>query len=228
MRIIPPAKRRQTGVNAAMEHEVVAREPVLKRPFDFVLSSLGLLLSSPLWPLIALAIKLEDGGPVFYAQRRWGRGAREIRVWKFRTMVADADARFGRTQAGTNDPRVTRTGRVLRRMGLDELPQLLSIWRGEMSLVGPRALAVGETYVQPDGTRLRYDEVPGFAERLRVRPGLTGLATIYLAKDADPAQRFAMDGRYVREQSFLLDLKLVVLSLVISLLGRWEHRGRKV
>jgi lipopolysaccharide/colanic/teichoic acid biosynthesis glycosyltransferase len=196
--------------------------------FDVVLAMLGLLFSAALWPLIALAIKLEDGGPVFYSQQRWGRGGRIIRVPKFRTMVENADSEFGRVQARAHDPRITRVGALLRRMGLDELPQLYSIWRGDMSLVGPRALAVGEEYRTASGAKLSYQDVPGFAERLQVRPGLTGLATIHLAKDAEPAERFALDVEYVRKQSLLLDARLVALSLWISLRGRWEARGNKL
>lgn len=193
-----------------------------------MLASLGLLFSAPLWPLIAIAIKLEDGGPIFYEQERWGKHARPIRVRKFRTMLQRADAAYGSVPATTNDPRVTRVGAVLRRMGLDELPQLLSIWRGEMSLVGPRALSINETYTTPDNAVLRYEELSGFRERSSVRPGLTSPATVYLAKDADPREKFALDLRYVREQSFRLDLRLVVLSLWISFRGRWEDRGSKL
>ena len=203
-------------------------EPRLKRVFDFVVASVGLLFSAPLWPLVALAIKLEDGGPVFFQHERWGRGRSVIRVRKFRTMIADADARFGRVPASQSDPRVTRVGALLRRMGLDELPQLISIWQGEMSLVGPRALAIGETYVGANGDTLRYEDVPGFDERLSVRPGLTGLATVQLPKDAHPRERFAVDLQYVRAPSLWLDAKLVALSLWISFRGRWEDRGSKL
>ena len=198
-----------------------------KRAFDLLLSSLGLLFSAPLWPLIALAIKLEDGGPIFYMHQRWGRARRIIRVWKFRSMIANADQIHGAVQAQAVDPRVTRVGAVLRRMGLDELPQLLSIWKGDMSLVGPRALAIHESYRAPDGSLIRYEDVPGFDERLSVRPGLTGLATVRMPKDALPEDRFVVDLEYVRSQSLWLDLKLVALSLWISIRGRWEDRAAK-
>jgi polysaccharide biosynthesis protein PslA len=204
------------------------REPVLKRPFDLVLATLGLLFSAPLWPLIACAIKLEDGGPVFFVQKRWGRSGAIIRVRKFRSMVLHTDSDSGKMPARENDPRVTRVGAVLRRMGLDELPQLLSIWLGDMSLVGPRALACDESYRDAQGGGLRYEDVPGFGERLQVRPGLTGLATIYLPKDAHPRDRFAVDVRYVNTQSLTQDAKLVLLSLWISVRGRWETRSAKV
>ena len=204
------------------------REPLLKRPFDFALATLGLLFSAPLWPLIACAIKLEDGGPVFFVQERWGRGGGIIRVRKFRSMVRRTDSAESRVPARENDPRVTRVGAVLRRTGLDELPQLLSIWLGDMSLVGPRALACDESYCDEQGAVLRYQDVPGFGERLQVRPGLTGLATIHLAKDAHPRERFAVDVRYVNTQSLGQDTKLVLLSLWISVCGRWETRSAKV
>src|SRR5688572_4865944 len=106
------------------------KEPLLKRPFDALLSGLGLLLSAPLWGLIAFAIKLEDGGPVFFRQERWGQGKRPIRVYKFRTMIPNADRTV---QAAEKDPRITGVGRILRATALDEMPQLLNIWKGEMS-----------------------------------------------------------------------------------------------
>jgi len=204
------------------------REPMLKRPFDVLLSGAGLLLSSPLWLLIAAAVKLEDGGPVFYAQERVGLGGRPFRSWKFRSMVADADARFGRRQARPADPRVTRMGRVLRAMALDELPQLWNIFRGDMSFVGPRALLPEETEVGRDGSPTPLDAIPGYEERQRVRPGLTGIAQVYARRDIPRRQKFRLDRLYIRRQSFPLDLRLIALSFWISARGKWEHRGRKI
>lgn len=201
---------------------------MLKRPFDFVVAAIGLLLSAPLWAIIALAIKLDDGGPIFYEQERWGKHGRIFRVRKFRTMVADADARFGARPAAHNDTRITRAGRVLRASGMDELPQLLSICKGDMSLVGPRALAVGERYRDASGVDVAYQDVAGFDDRLSVRPGLTGLATIHLAKDAHPRERFEVDLEYVRNPSFMRDVRLVLASLWISVRGNWETRGKKI
>ncbi|HEY0305644.1 MAG TPA: sugar transferase [Longimicrobiales bacterium] len=199
-------------------------EPLLKRPFDFVVSGIGLLLSAPLWAIIALAIKLDDGGPIFYEQERWGRGGHVFRVRKFRTMVENTDAR----PALHNDARITRPGRWLRASGMDELPQLLSICKGDMSLVGPRALAIGEKYRDDRGDDVAYQDVAGFNERLSVRPGLTGLATIYLPKDAHPRERFEVDLQYVRNPSFMRDVRLVMASLWISVRGKWESRGKKI
>jgi lipopolysaccharide/colanic/teichoic acid biosynthesis glycosyltransferase len=204
------------------------REPLLKRPFDFIVSTIGLLLSAPLWAIIALAIKLDDGGPVFYEQERWGKRGRVFSIRKFRTMVTNADAKFGARPAQHNDARITRVGKILRATGMDELPQLLSICKGDMSLVGPRALAIGEKYRDAGGVDVAYQDVPGFQERLQVRPGLTGLATIYLAKDAHPRERFKVDLQYVRTPSFLRDVQLVIASLWISVRGKWETRGNKI
>lgn len=213
-------------VHPAVESAISIKEPILKRPLNFILSSTGLILSAPLWLAIALAIKLDDGGSVFYMQERWGRGGSRIMVHKFRTMVPGVDKRFGNMRARENDDRITRVGKVLRATGMDELPQILSIWKGEMSFVGPRALAVEE--YDEDGNVLRYEEVAGFQERLSVRPGLTSIATIYWPKDTPPHDKFRYDLLYIRNQSLWLDLRLIAVSLWISLRGKWETRGKKV
>jgi len=165
-------------------------EPFLKRPLDMSLSMLMFILSMLAFVFIALAIKLEDGGPIFYHQERWGRNGNRFRAYKFRTMVPICDHDFGIKQARENDPRITRVGSTLRAMGLDELPQLLNIPKGHMSFVGPRSLAVGEIVQEGKGHVVKYENVPGFWERLSVRPGLTGLAIIYMPKDAPPRGKF--------------------------------------
>jgi lipopolysaccharide/colanic/teichoic acid biosynthesis glycosyltransferase len=204
------------------------REPALKRPLDVALAFLMLVLSAPVSLAVALAIKLEDGGPVFYRQQRWGRFGKRFSVLKFRTMIADADKRFGLRQAVENDQRITRVGRLLRATGLDELPQIVNILRGEMSFVGPRALAVGEMIYDETGKRLDYEQVRGFVERLAARPGLTSLATIYIPKDSPAHRKFRYDTLYIRKQRFLLDVRLIALSFWISFRGRWETRQNKV
>lgn len=207
---------------------IAHKEPLLKRPLDIILSSVMLALSVPVSLPIALAIKLEDGGPFFYRQKRWGKGGTRFRVYKFRTMVPDADRKFGLKQAVENDHRITRIGRILRAMGLDELPQILNILAGEMSFVGPRSLAVGEIVKDDKGNQLQYEDIPGFLERLQVRPGLTGLATIYIPKDATPHRKFRYDLFYIRKQSIYLDLHLIALSFWISFRGKWETRTSKI
>ena len=144
-----------------------------KRVLDIALSGLGLLVSWPLWGIIALAIWIDDGPPIFYFQDRVGRGGRLFRVWKFRSMITDAE-RDGAKQARAGDDRITSVGRWLRATALDELPQLWNIFRGDMSFVGPRALRPGEIEVRGDGRHELLEEVPGFEARCAVRPGLTG------------------------------------------------------
>jgi lipopolysaccharide/colanic/teichoic acid biosynthesis glycosyltransferase len=201
-------------------------EPVLKRPFDVVLAAVMLLLSAPVWAAIAVAIKLEDRGPIFYRQERWGRDKTRFRVLKFRSMVATSDRDFGVRQAAKGDRRITRVGTLLRATGLDELPQLINILFGDMSFVGPRALSTTER--NAEGIPIQYEGTPGFSMRLLVRPGLTGLATIYLPKDASPRLKFRTDLLYVRRLSFWLDIRLVALSFWISFTGKWETRSKKV
>jgi lipopolysaccharide/colanic/teichoic acid biosynthesis glycosyltransferase len=187
-----------------------------------------MVLSLPVCIPIVLAIKLEDGGPVFYRQERWGREGTHFWAYKFRTMVPDSDKKFGITQAAENDTRITRVGRLLRAMGLDELPQIINIFSGDMSFVGPRSLAVGEIVKDEKGHIVHYEDFQEFHERLKVRPGLTGLATIFIPKDTPPHRKFRYDLLYIRKQSFWLDLRLIILSFWISFRGKWETRKRKV
>ncbi len=199
----------------------------LKRAFDVFLSGFGLMTSLPLWFIAALAIKMEDRGPIFYSQERVGRGGKRFRNWKFRSMVPDSDQRFGPLQASSHDPRITRVGRILRATAMDEIPQLWNIFRGDMSFVGPRALLPGEIEVNGSGEMIALEEIQGFEERHRVRPGLTGLAQVFAPRDVPRPQKFRYDLFYIKKQSFLLDLKLVGLSIWISLRGKWEYRGHK-
>lgn len=186
-----------------------------------------LLISAPFALAIALTIKLADGGPVFYRQKRWGKNGNHFNAFKFRTMVTDSDKIFGIQQARENDPRITDVGKILRAMGLDELPQLLNILQGDMSFVGPRSLAVGEIMKDKNGQVIKYEEIPDFSKRLKVRPGLTGLATIYIPKDALPSLKLRYDLLYIKRQSFWLDLRLIALSFWISFRGQWEARKKK-
>src|SRR5688572_15987257 len=186
---------RAGDVAAAALGPAVAPEYGLKRALDFGLATIGLTVSLPLWIAVACAIKLEDRGPVLFTQERWGRGRKPFKAYKFRSMVPDADRRFGAGQAGERDPRLTRVGRLLRPTSLDELPQLLNIWRGDMSWVGPRALPMNErqqneTHAVPDHA------VPGFDLRCAVRPGLTGIAQIFAPRDVPRRRKFRYDAFY--------------------------------
>jgi len=199
----------------------------LKRAFDVSLAGLGLLISAPLWAVIAVAVKAGDGGPVFYGQERVGLGGRRFRSWKFRSMVVDADRRWGPLQASENDRRVTPVGRLLRSTAMDELPQLWNIFVGDMSFVGPRALVPAEIESREGATLGRLEDVPGYALRHSLRPGLTGLAQVYASRNIERRQKFRYDLLYIRRSSFRLDLKLVALSFWITFRGRWERGGRK-
>jgi len=200
---------------------------MIKRAFDVALAGAGLVLSSPLWLLIPLAIKLEDGGPVFFPQQRVGLGGAVFDALKFRSMVPDAH-RFGLIQASERDPRITRVGRLLRATAMDELPQLWNIFTGDMSFVGPRPLMPGEIEVRGDGELRALDAIPGYRERHSVRPGLTGLTQVYAPRDITRANKFRLDRLYLKRQGFCLDLKLIVLSFWITGRGQWEARGRKI
>ena len=198
-----------------------------KRALDLTLSGVGLLLSAPLWLVFAGAIKLQDGGPVFYGQDRLGEGGRIFKAWKFRSMVPDAEAGVGAVQATAADPRVTPVGRFLRAAALDELPQLWNIFRGDMSFVGPRALRPRERDADRPGEEVPIEAVPGFAERCSIRPGLTGVAQIYAARDLPRRQKFRYDRLYIRAHTFWMDVRLILVSFWVTLRGRWENRGRK-
>lgn len=200
---------------------------LVKRLFDVGLAGIGLLASLPVWMLAALAVKLEDGGPVFYRQQRVGRDGRIFEVLKFRSMIPDAEAGSGARQATRDDPRVTGVGRWLRATAMDELPQLWNIIRGDMSFVGPRALRPGEIEVNSGGQLIELERVAGFHERCRALPGLTGIAQIYAPRDIPRRQKFRYDRLYIRRQGFWLDVRLILLSFWITLRGTWEVRDSK-
>jgi lipopolysaccharide/colanic/teichoic acid biosynthesis glycosyltransferase len=200
---------------------------MLKRTFDAALAGFGLIASAPLWAIFAILIKLEDGGPVFFTQERVGLQGRPFETLKFRSMRPDAEQQTGAVQATERDPRVTRIGRLMRATAMDELPQLWNIFRGDMSFVGPRALRPGEIEVEGDGRLVALEDVPGFEHRIRVRPGLTGLAQVYARRDLPRRQKFRYDRLYVETRTWIGDLRLILLSFWISVLGRWEVRGRK-
>ncbi|MDA0733958.1 MAG: sugar transferase [Chloroflexi bacterium] len=200
----------------------------LKRLFDLLVVLAGLIISSPMWLIFSVVIKLEDRGPILFTQERWGQNKSKIRVYKFRTMVPNAIEKFGNIQAQENDPRVTRVGRFLRATSLDEMPQLLNILKGDMSWVGPRALPIDEIQAQGDDANLPDDAIPGFEERTRLRPGLTGIAQIFAPRDVPRQQKYQYDAIYANRQSLWLDLRLIFLSLWITLRARWESRESKV
>lgn len=195
-----------------------------KRALDIAFALAGLVMTAPVWVVAPLCIWLEDRGPVFYRQARSGRRGHPFMVTKFRSMVVDAE-RHGARQATAGDARVTRFGRFMRATAMDEVPQLVNILKGDMSVVGPRALRPGEIEAEGDGRLVALEEVPGFEVRALVRPGLTGVAQIYASRSLPRPGKFRYDRLYIRRQSFWLDVRLILLSIWISVSGRWEHRG---
>ncbi len=177
---------------------------------DVALSLLALLLLSPLLLGAAMAIALESGFPVLFRQTRLGLHGREFGMYKFRSMVKNA-ASIGPYFTATGDPRITRVGRFIRRTSIDELPQILNVLTGDMSLVGPRpdVLAQRELYTDAD-----------WAQRCSVRPGITGLAQALLRSEGSEADRLALDLRYTRESSPWLDLQIMFWTL-----GRLTGKG---
>ena len=200
----------------------------MKRLFDIIVAGACLVVLSPLAALIAIAIKLEDGGPVLFTQDRVGLGGRVFTALKFRSMVVDAERETGAVQATLNDPRVTGVGRILRATAFDELPQLWNILRGDMSVVGPRPLRPGEADTTADGRLLPLSAIPGYLARHRVRPGLTGLAQVYAPRDLPRTGKFRYDLLYQQRAGLCLDLRLILLSFWITARGRWEDRDAKV
>jgi lipopolysaccharide/colanic/teichoic acid biosynthesis glycosyltransferase len=142
-------------------------------------------------------------------------------------MVVHAESSAGPIQAGEDDPRVTRVGRLMRGTAMDELPQLWNIFVGDMSFVGPRALRPGEIETSGDGRHVAMEDVAGYVERHTVRPGLTGIAQIFAPRDVPRRYKFKYDSLYVRRRSLVLDVRLILLSFWITFRGTWEHRGRK-
>lgn len=197
-----------------------------KRIMDVALAALGLVVSAPLWLVIAAAVKLEDGGPVFYSQHRVGKGGELFLSHKFRSMSPRSEDPEVPGQAELEDHRITRVGRFLRATALDELPQLWNILQGEMSFVGPRALLPAEEEANGEGGSEHLHEIPGYEERHAVKPGLTGIAQVRAARDLSRRAKFRYDRLYVRNRSLGLDVCLVVESLWISLRGSWPKVGR--
>ena len=183
-------------------------ERVAKRTMDIIFSAIILLILSPVMLLIAAAIKLEDGGPVFFRQKRLTRNGREFDILKFRSMVVDAEKYAGAVLATDNDPRITRVGRIIRPFRLDELPQLLNILKGDMSIVGPRPerKVIADEYCK---------DIPEFAYRLKVRGGLTGYAQIYGKYNTSAYDKLRLDLMYIENYSLLLDIKLMILTIRI-------------
>lgn len=214
----------QTSLGSSAEAEARPFTSFFLRALDLFVSSLGLIVALPLFLLIALAIKAEGRGPIFYSQWRVGRGGELFRCWKFRTMTVDAAQRlidllatdpearaeWERDHKLRRDPRITALGNFLRKTSLDEIPQLLCVLKGEMSLVGPRPIVEQEVW--------RYGRY--FADYRSVRPGLTGLWQVAGRNDVSYRRRVALDVTYIRNRSLGLNLKILVLTIPAVLMRR--------
>ncbi|MBI5669033.1 MAG: sugar transferase [Chloroflexi bacterium] len=182
---------------------------LFKRVLDVLLALVGFAVFLLLLPLLALLIKLDSPGSVFYSQERVGLNGRIFRIYKFRSMRADAEAQTGAVFSQEGDPRVTRVGRVMRKTRLDELPQLINVLRGDMSIVGPRP-------ERPEHVRRLVEKIPFYRTRHVIRPGLTGWAQVrynYGSTDEDALVKLQYDLYYIRHQSLALDLNIIVRTI---------------
>jgi exopolysaccharide biosynthesis polyprenyl glycosylphosphotransferase len=187
---------------------------ILKRSFDLIVASIVLILVCPVFLLLAVLIKLTSPGPVFYLQERIGLDGRSFRVMKFRSMKVDAEKTTGPVWAQRADPRTTGLGKFLRRFSLDELPQLINVIKGEMSLVGPRP-------ERPHFVEQFKKEVPKYLDRHRVKTGMTGWAQVNGLRGADGSieERTKFDVYYVENWSLVFDLKIILKTIRAVLFG---------
>lgn len=180
-------------------------QKIVKRLLDIAISAVGLLITSPLFLLIAISIKCTDRGPVFYKQKRLTQGGKEFKIYKFRTMIQDAEKGGRAVLARDEDDRILPVGKILRRLRLDELPQLWNILKGDMSMVGPRP-------ERPELMAEIVEEIPEFVYRLKVKAGLTGYAQVYGKYNTTAYDKLKLDLTYIRNYSIFLDLKLILMT----------------
>jgi exopolysaccharide biosynthesis polyprenyl glycosylphosphotransferase len=197
---------------------IFAVYPLLKRGMDLLIVLIGLVVCLPLIPLIALIIYLDSPGPIFYGQERVGKGGRTFKMWKFRSMIPNAEAHCGPRWATGDDPRITRVGRILRKTRLDEIPQIYNVLRGEMSIIGPRP-------ERPEFVAELNETLPYFPMRHAVKPGITGWAQVrysYAGCKEEAAIKLEYDLYYIRHRSIWLDLIILLRTpgKMISFQGR--------
>lgn len=183
----------------------------IKRILDILFSLMLIILTFPIVMVTVVAVKCESHGPSFYKQVRVGLMGRKIVITKFRSMYMDAE-KNGAQWAQKNDPRVTRVGKIIRRTRIDELPQLFSVLKGDLSLIGPRP-------ERPNFTEEFSHKYPGFEKRLRIKPGLSGYAQINGGYDIDPSQKAKLDCYYINHLSFWIDVKIFISTIKIIFSG---------
>lgn len=196
-----------TPVLMSRNRGLTLEQEIIKRICDIVLSAVGVILASPIMLICAIAIKLDDGGPVFFRQNRITKNGKIFNILKFRSMIVDAD-KDGAKKATNDDDRITRVGKIIRACRVDELPQLLNILKGDMSLVGPRPERIENVYEYTSA-------YPEFALRHRVKAGLTGFAQLYGKYNTSPEDKLHMDLMYIENYSLLKDLKLLILTFKV-------------
>ena len=190
--------------------QIIAPYVLFKRSMDFAVASVGLLLAMPICILTALAVKLTSPGPIFYTQERMGLGGRTFNVLKFRSMARDAEAKTGPVWAQANDMRVTPVGRFIRKHRIDEIPQLINVLRGDMSMIGPRP-------ERPKFHAEFCEKWPLFNRRLMVRPGVTSLSHVLGSYDSTPEDRLRYDLMYISSLSLMTDLKILLATVRVVL-----------
>lgn len=196
-----------TPVLMSRNRGLTLEQQAVKRFFDIVISLIGIIITLPITLPCALAIKLNDGGPIFFKQNRITRDGKIFNIIKFRSMIVDAD-KDGAKKAVNDDDRITKVGRFIRACRVDELPQLINILRGDMTIVGPRPERIENVY--------EYSSLyPEFELRHRVKAGLTGFAQIYGKYNTTPEDKLHMDLIYIETYSLLLDLKLLILTIKV-------------
>lgn len=183
-------------------------QAIIKRVFDIVISLVGIILSSPIMIAVAIAIKVNDGGPIIFKQKRVTLNEKEFDIYKFRSMIVDAEKNNQVIPATNDDPRITPIGKIIRKLRFDELPQLFNILKGDMSFVGPRPERIEH--------HLDYSkQIPEFAYRTKVKAGLTGYAQVMGKYNTSPYDKLLLDLTYIQKFSFFLDLKIILLTTKI-------------
>ena len=186
-------------------------QEIMKRIIDIVGSLIGIVITIPIFLIVGICIKMTDGGPVIYQQTRLTKNGKKFQIYKFRTMVQNAEADGKARLASEGDPRILPIGRVLRATRLDELPQIYNILKGDMSIVGPRP-------ERPELAAELEKEIPEFSFRLQVKAGLTGYAQVYGKYNTTPYDKLKLDLTYIRNYSVLEDLKLIIMTPKIMLM----------
>lgn len=182
-----------------------------QRLLDIVLSLIGLVIGLPIIAIFGILIKIEDNGPITYKQERMGKGGSRFYIYKLRSMRTDAE-KFGAQWATKDDPRITKVGNFIRKTRVDEIPQLFNILKGDMSVIGPRP-------ERPSFTEEFNNDIPGFINRLAIKPGLTGWAQVNGGYDITPKEKLIEDMYYIKNRSILLDFKILFKTVKVVLTG---------